>query len=221
LTIALLISWVIVWPRRWPTLIGPTVAIADVRLMSLAAVVAVGVALRHGRPSSADEVSFLSGLAAHMRAGGSIRQAIVEVGSTSPLGLDGAVRLASAGRSIEDVVARLQPSLPISGTAVGMALTAGSLSGGRLAAALDAIVQLVFDEADLKREVDAATAASRSSAWLISSIPMVGMGVVVASGRLATLAELGSAGWIMVGLGSGLLMAGAAAMALLARSVRP
>ncbi len=220
MTVALLISWGIIWPRRWPTLIGPAVAVVDVRLVAMAAIVAVSLALRRGRPVAGDEVAFLSGLAAQLRAGNSIRLAIVEVGSASSLGLEGAVRLASAGRSIDDVVTRLRPRLPISGTAVGMALSAGSLSGGRLATALDAIVQLVFDEAELKREVGAASAAARASAWLIFSIPLVGMGVMVASGRLATLAGLGTAGWIMVALGSGLLLAGATAMAGLARSVR-
>ena len=221
MTPALLIAGGLIWPHRWPGLIGPAIALLDLRLGLPAAVVAVAFAMRRGRPDRGAEVAFLSSVAAQLRGGSSIRRAIIQVGIRSPLPGEGAIRLASAGRPIGEVVARLRPALPTSGAAFGMALTAGSLSGGRLAAALDAIVQLVFDEAELERELAAATAASRASAWLISSVPVVGVGVMVASGRLRSLAELGEPGWVMVGLGAGLLLAGAAAMAALVRQARP
>jgi Flp pilus assembly protein TadB len=217
--ISLVIVSALVWPSRWRDLVGVACVLLDPRLGVLVLALALSARRGSGPVDGDDEIGFLAGVAAQLRSGSSLRHAIIDVGTATRLPVGAAVRLAAAGRPMIEVVEHLRPALALSAGPATMALAAGSLSGGRLAGALDAIVQLAFDEAEQRREVRAATSAAAASAWLIGALPAVTLVAVALGGRLRVLAALGAAGWTMVAAGIGLSLIGAATMISMARSV--
>lgn len=216
---ALAICATALWPDRWRELTGVLAVLVDTRLglVLLCGAVLLG---RLGQAAQRpDELAYLSGVAAQLRSGTSLRHAIVAMGETGgPAGL-AAARLAAAGTPMGDVATALRPALPVSARQAEMALTAAALSGGRLADAVDAVAQFVFDEAELAREVAGAISAAKASAVLIAALPAAGVLVLGAGGRLETLADLGTLGAVMIAIGSGLLIGGAVVMGAMVRGV--
>jgi tight adherence protein B len=219
---AVVLAAALIRPERWVEAGLLLACLIDPRLGLLLVTVVGAVAMRERAPAADVEPLFLAGVAAQLRAGASVRAAIAEAaGQAEDLALDRATRLAAVGAPMEEVGEALTGALPASGESAAMALRAGTASGGRLAAGLDALVETVFDEATLRHEVRAATASARASAWLIGGLPVVGAIGLVVSGRLGALAGLGPVGWGMALFGGGLVMAGAAAIVSMVRGAEP
>lgn len=219
---AVTIAAMLIRPERWGEGGLVLACLLDGRLGLVLVAVAAVVAVRDRVPAGDAEPLFLAGVAAQLRAGASVRTAIVDAARQAEgLTLERATRLAAAGAPMAEVGEALDSALPMSGASVAMALRAGTASGGRLAAGLDALVETVFDKATLRHEVQAATASARASAWLIGGLPVVGAIGLVVSGRLGALAGLGPVGWGMALFGGGLVLAGAAAVVSMVRAAEP
>ncbi len=114
---------------------------------------------------SGSEGQVLLGLAGALRAGLSLRSAIVEAGGEQ-VG-EGAVRLALAGRPMEEVAAAIVPASIELVAAVGLA----GRAGGSIAEALEALAAEEIADAQARREVSAAAGPMVLQAVIVGGLP--------------------------------------------------
>lgn len=213
----------------WAAVVRPD-RLVDIVLLSAAMVVPVWIvapvvlisAWRFRRVVDPfDEVVLLQATAAELRAGRSLRQALVEAADLVPgLALDRVVRLARAGRPMEEVASSLGPSLPDSGPMVGVAVRIAAHSGGRVAAIFSTLAAIQSDRIELQREVRAATAGVRASVFVVAALPIAALAHAAVTGRLRAVVALGSPGVALLAAGGGLLLVGVVTVVVMARSVR-
>ena len=157
------------------------------------------------------EASYLSALAAELRAGHGLRASLVAAAARSPsLDLRTTCRLATAGQPMDKVSVALHAALPTQGEAAAEAVRIASATGGRTAAVFDSLAAMARDETELAGERNAAAAQARLSAAIVAGIPLAVLAVAAATGRLGDLVSGGTAGVVMVALGVGLLATGSA-----------
>jgi tight adherence protein B len=168
------------------------------------------------------EAAFLQAVAGELRAGSSLRHALSAAANrTSGLSLDRAVRLAAAGQPLGDVAKELGSALPRLGVLAASAVRTAAVTGGRVAEVFDGLALLAAEEVGLVRELRAATAQARLSAWIVGGIPVAYLLYAGVTGRLAVLGAAGPIGIVLLTVGPGLLVGGIAVMwAMLRRAER-
>lgn len=129
------------------------------------------------------EAAFLEGMAAELRGGASLRSAIVDAAERTDIELDPVVRMAEAGRPMDDIAVRLGEQLPINGSVAGPALRLASSAGSSVADVFDALALRATEAAAEDRERKSSTAQARLSAWLVGGAPAaVAVGMFVFGG---------------------------------------
>ncbi len=180
---------------------------------------AVAARVWRQRTDPFEEVVFLQALAAELRAGHSVRQAIVRGAERVPaLALDRVARLAAAGRPMEEVADELECGLPESGALGGAAIRIGAECGGRIAAVFSMLAGIQSDVIDLRREVHSATATVRASAFVVGGLPVAGLVFATTTERLSEILSAGPSGVILVTTGAALLMLGAGSILAMTRT---
>lgn len=192
----------------------------------VAALVVVGAWLglrgTRRRPGPDAEAAYLQAIAGEMRAGASLRHALSSASSPAlGPGLDQALRLAAAGQPLESVAAALERTMPRLGLLTASAVRTAGVTGGRAADVFDALALLATAEVGLARERRAATAQARLSAWIVGGIPVAYLLYAAISGKLSVVRSAGSVGYVLLAVGTMLLIAGVAVMwGLLRRAER-
>lgn len=118
-----------------------------------------------------EEAVFLEGLAAELRGGASLRSAIADAAARTGIDLAVPVRLAQAGRPMEDIAHPLGERLVVNGAVAGPALRLAATAGAGVAPLFDALALRAAEAADEERETRALTAQARLSAWLVGGAP--------------------------------------------------
>jgi len=162
------------------------------------------------------EVEFLEGMAAELRSGASLRSAISDAAERTDLDLNQVVRMADAGRPMEDVADRLAEQLPVNGAVAGPALRLASSAGSSVAGVFDALALRAAEASEEERERKTSTAQARLSAWLVGGAPAAVGIVVFALGGSAIGG--GPAAKTVALVGIGLQVAGAAVIWAMVRS---
>ena len=172
---------------------------------------AILMAFRARRVEPFQEVAYLQAVSAELRAGRSIRHALVEACGRAP-GLDLAylARLARSGRPMEEVAEAASVALPGTGRLAAAAMRIGAESGGQVASAFATLSGIQADRIELARETRAAGATARASVVVLTAVPVCGLAVALLTGSLSDLMALGRIGPILVGVGSLLLISGGA-----------
>jgi Flp pilus assembly protein TadB len=192
-----------------PMLAVPAVVLAIVRSRRLA-----------DRTSHPELVaSLLRSIAAELRAGRSLRMALVDSAASDPrLGLARVVRVAGAGRPIEEVADEVVGCRGMSGMAI--ALRVASMTGGSAVPVFEALAADSTDEAALERERRELTVHARLSIAVVAGFPIAVLAYQVASGQMAKLLRLGPVGVGLLAVGVTLLGLGLSAVAVLMRRAR-
>jgi tight adherence protein B len=191
--------------------------------LALAVVLALGGAvLRSPDHLSPDpEAVFLRAVGAELRAGASLRAAMVAAAQrASGLGLQRWARLAAAGHPMPELARRLGDQLPRLGVAVPAAVDLLARSGGAGAEVFEQLAAQVDQRRALEGEVAAATAQVRMSALVVAVAPVVVIGGLGARGTLLTLME-SSVGLAIFVLGLVLQAVGLAVVVWLVRRAAP
>ena len=219
LIVALVAVGIALRPRRFwePLALGAVVVLPWwVSLPGLC--IGVWVARRAHRADPYQEVAYLQAVSAELRAGRSLRQALVEAGVRVPrLDLAYVARLAGSGRPMDEVAEAASAALPETGSLAAAAMRIGAESGGRVASAFATLAGIQADRIDLGREVRAAGAGARASVAVLTVLPIGGLFFASATGMLSEVMALGRIGPILVVSGSLLLVSGAAATLALGR----
>ena len=196
------------------------VAVASATVAPVPFALSLGVLALRGRSRRAlvdPRVALLSAMAADLRAGRSLRDAIV-----SAVGTDAETRLGTAGRRarlgapIEEVAAILTDGFGAHGPLVGTGLRLVARTGAAGADVLDQAALLLGDDLEVQREVRAGSAPAKVSATVVSLAPVTLVGWQLADGTLARAVSVPGGGFV-VGLGAALLASGVAAVATMAR----
>jgi Flp pilus assembly protein TadB len=118
-----------------------------------------------------EEALFLEGLAAELRGGASLRSAVADAADRTEIDLAVPVRMAKAGRPMEDIARPLGERLPVNGAVAGPALRLAAAAGASVAPLFDALALRAAEAADEERESRVLTAQARLSAWLVGGAP--------------------------------------------------
>lgn len=215
----LLLAVGLAWePRRWADAVGLAAAVILPWWITVPVLAGLAVRRMMRRADPQEEVAFLQAVAAELRAGRSLRHALVRGCDRAP-GLDLAqmTRMAEAGRPMEEVAAAAARGLPGTGRLAEAAVRIGAECGGMVAPVFTTLAGIQADRIELGREAASATAAARASMMVLAAIPLGGLAVTLASGRWAALFALGGPGLALAGMGTALLLAGAGCVLWLGR----
>lgn len=137
---------------------------------------------RKEAPGAEDEATYLEGVAGELRAGASLRSALVAAAARVPrLDLSEVVRLAAAGGPLDEPASVLRRSLPVNGTLTEAAVQLAGTTGASSAALFHRLSVAAAEAAELRRARRSLTTQARLSA-----------AVVGGAGLVATLAALGT-----------------------------
>jgi tight adherence protein B len=150
-------------------------------------------------------------LAAHVRAGRSLRQAIADCCADLPE--PSAERMRAAGAALELGASGAQALESLgTGEDVGLIATATDLHarfGGDVAALFEGIAEVLHERAALRRSAAVATAQARATGRLVSGMPLAGMAGLWLLDRPALHALLRSPlGWTAMAVSAALVVAG-------------
>ena len=219
LLIVLLAVGIALRPRRFwePLALGAAVLLPW--WASLAGIgIVMWIARRGQRTDPYQEVAYLQAISAELRSGRSLRHALVEAAVRAPgLDLANVTRLARSGRPMKEVARSAREALPGTGRLTAAAMRIGAESGGQVASAFATLSGIQADRIELARETRAAGATARASVAVLTTVPVCGLGLALATDSLAELMALGWIGPILVGIGSLLLVSGAAVTLALGR----
>ena len=202
------------------------IAVAVIYTHPWAAVPALGIAVIRSR-KLADRTSVpemaaavLRSVAAELRAGRSLRMALVDSARHEPrLDLGRMIRLAAAGRPMEQVADELSAARGLS--AAGAAVRVAALTGGSAVPVFGSLAADAADEAALQRERRELTVQARLSIAVVAGFPIVVLAYQIFSGQALGLIRRGPAGLGLLVGGVTLLGLGLAAVAILMRRARP
>ena len=201
------------------------IAAAVILFEPLMAVPAVGLAIirsrKHANRVSRSELvaSLVRSVSAELRAGRSLRIALVDSARVEPrLGLARAVRVAAAGRPMEDVADELAACKGMSGIATAVRVSA--MTGASAVPVFDSLGAEAAEEAALARERRELTVQARLSIAVVAGFPIAVLGYQVASGQAMQLVRQGPAGVGILLIGAALLGSGLGIVALLMRRAR-
>jgi Flp pilus assembly protein TadB len=186
------------------------VVLAPILPASLAVAVGVAISVRRlgGEAGPVAERVFLQAVAAELRAGATLRAALIDAADRVPeLGLEGWVRAAVAGQPLTELSGRLRDHLAVTGRATAAAVEFAANAGGATPALFAGLAQQADDAIALRRERAAASAQARLSAAVVAGAPMVVLGWLGAQGGLETLLSDGP-GRVLLGVGGALELIG-------------
>jgi tight adherence protein B len=163
-----------------------------------------------------EEAIFLRTLAAELRAGQSLRLALLETARRSALDLREVVRTAATGRPLAEVGAALASRLE-GGETISLALRVAAGTGGRASDIFDRLAVLATEEVGLRRERRALSAQARLSAAIVGGFPLLFLAWQLWRGSLAALFALGPLGIGVAAAGLALLLLGSAMVGLILR----
>ena len=170
------------------------------------------------RSSPDAEVAFLTGVAAELDAGASLRQAIVAAASRAPdLDLSKASRLALSGSSATDVAAAIGTALPVNGRLTAAAYRIAAETGSRAGGVFSRLAVLASRGAELRRERGSLTAQARLSALVVGVAPLVFVALVLMTGRGSDLLAAGAVGLALGVVGAALILTGLVVIGVIVR----
>jgi Flp pilus assembly protein TadB len=102
--------------------------------------------------------------------------------------------------------------MPRLGLLTASAVRTAGVTGGKAADVFDALALLATAEVGLARERRAATAQARFSAWIVGGIPGAYLLYAAITGKLSVVRSAGSVGYVLLAVGTMLLIAGVAVM---------
>ncbi len=208
-------------PGRWPEWAALSASVLITPWLTAPIVAGLLIKQWSTRRDPFVEVIYLQAVAAEMRAGSSVRHALVAAAARVPeLNLQRVTRLAMAGRPMPEVAEELCSGLGSSGELAAAAARIGASSGGQLAAAFSTLAAIQSDAIEVEREVRSSTATVRASMAVVAGLPVAGLGLGVLTGRLSAIVALGTGGVVVLLVGVGLLVTGSAAIFALSRTVR-
>jgi len=164
----------------------------------------------------------LSELAAHLRAGRTLSQAVADVACDMPDPIRGALAAAAdaiaLGTPPGGAVARLGGD---DAALVGAAIAVQMRAGGDLAALLDDLADALVERAAQRRMAAVATAQARATARMVAWMPPAALGALWLLDRAAVGVLLTSPlGWCAILVSAGLTAAGFLLIRRIARVVR-
>jgi len=163
--------------------------------------------------------AFLRSVAAELRAGRSLRVALVDTARLDRrLGLARIVRVAAAGRPMERVADEMSTYPGMSGIAT--ALRVAAMTGGSAVPVFESLAVDATDEAALARERRELTVQARLSIAVVAGFPIAVLGYQIISGQAMELIRQGSAGVALLVIGVGLLGIGLGMVAILMSRAR-
>ena len=200
-------------------------AIALIHAHPLLALPAVAIAVFRSRRAAGGTshpelvAAFLRSLTAELRGGRSLRMALVDSARLDPrLGLDRVVRVAAAGRPMEQVADEMATCPGMTGIATG--LRVGAMTGGSAVSVFESLAVDATDEVALARERRELTVQARLSIAVVAGFPIAVLGYQIVSGQALELVRDGSIGVALLVIGVGLLGVGLATVAILMRRAR-
>jgi Flp pilus assembly protein TadB len=201
------------------------IAVIAIHTQPLVALPALALAVVRSR-KAADRTSqpeliavFLRSVAAELRAGRSLRVALVDSARLDPrIGLGRIVRVAAAGRPMEQV-ADVMATCP-GMSAIATALRVAALTGGSAVPVFESLAVDATDEAALARERRELTVQARLSIAVVAGFPIAVLGYQITSGQAMELVRRGPVGVALLVIGVGFLGIGLGAVALLMRRAR-
>lgn len=182
--------------------------------MAMAVSTTVSFLANRRRAREPEEALVLRRVASELKAGKSLRMALLAAAQGSSLDLRRAVRLGAAGRPLAEVAAVLAPSMK-GGQAVAAAVRVAATTGGRVSEVFDRLAVMASEDAALRRERKVLTAQARLSAGIVGGFPLIFVAWQALSGGLARLIELGPVGIGVTVVGLGFLLSGIAVVAAL------
>ena len=202
------------------------IAIAVISANPWAAVPAVGIAVIRSRKladrTSVPEMAaaMLRSVAAELRAGRSLRMALVDSARHEPrLDLGRMIRLAEAGRPMEQVADELGSCQGLSAAAAAVRVAA--MTGGSAVPVFGSLAADAADEAALQRERRELTVQARLSIAVVAGFPIAVLSYQIFSGQAMGLIRQGPVGAGLLVGGVTLLGLGLAVVAILMRRARP
>jgi Flp pilus assembly protein TadB len=201
------------------------IAVVVIYTQPVVALPAVALAVIRSRRAS-DRTSqpelvaaFLRSVAAELRAGQSLRVALIDSARLDPrLGLSRIVRVAAAGRPMEQVADEMSTCPGMAGIAT--ALRVAAMTGGSAVPVFESLAVDAADEAALVRERRELTVQARLSIAVVAGFPIAVLGYQISSGQAMELVHQGSVGVGLLIVGVGLLGLGLGAVAILMRRAR-
>ncbi|MDH3425327.1 MAG: hypothetical protein OEM22_01530 [Acidimicrobiia bacterium] len=173
----------------------------------------------HGRPSrpgSDEEAAYLQGIAAELRSGASLRDAIGAAADRAPsLDLGLAVRLAAAGRPLDQAARALRSALAVNGRLVAASVRLASTTGAEAADLFGRLAESATQAAEVARERRALTAQARLSAFIVGGTPIAAVALSFATG--SSLFSAGPLARAVGVIGIGLQLSGVAVVVLMLR----
>lgn len=165
-----LLAWALVAGVPWPMLLAVAAArVAPWPTLAVTAVV-VSVSLRN-RPGSSDgEAAVMVGIAGELRAGQSLRGAIVAAATGASL--ESVRRLAMAGVPMPEVAELMAERLGGDRWMTRAVLTVADRTGGSTAAAFEQLAAHALARQQLQRERRSATAPALLEALMVGGIPL-------------------------------------------------
>lgn len=171
---------------------------------------------RPARPGSDEEAAYLHGIAAELRSGASLRDAITAAADRSPsLDLGLAVRLAKAGRPLDQVADSLRDVLAANGTLVAASVRLASTTGATAADLFGRLAASAAQAAEVARERSALTAQARLSAVIVGGAPVAAVVLSFATG--SSLFSAGPVAQAVGVIGVGLQISGVGVVVLMLR----
>lgn len=166
----------------------------------------IGVHWLRGRPDESSRPAvFCSGVAAELRAGTSLREALVT--SAASAGISFAAE--QPWSSIEELAAHIARQVPSIDRELELTVVASARSGSDSAALFDEIGALAIAKSEMSREVTMATAPGRATALVLVGAPVLYLGWQVGGGGFGELLATPEQR-IVAMLGLGLFVIGAA-----------
>lgn len=163
--------------------------------------------------------TFLRSVSYELRAGRSLRMALVDTARLEPrLGLARVVRVAAAGRPMEQVADEIATNPAMAGIATGLRVAA--MTGGSAVPVFESLAADATDEVALARERRELTVHARLSIAVVAGFPMAVLGYQIISGQAMELIREGSVGVALLIVGVGLLGMGLTTVAILMRRAR-
>ena len=188
-----------------------------VPLVGLAAIRSRKLADRASQPEIV--AAFLRSVAAELRAGRSLRVALVDSARVEArLGLTRVVRVAAAGRPMEQVADEMAACPGMMGVAT--ALRVAAMTGGSAVPVFESLAADATDEAALVRERRELTVQARLSIAVVAGFPIAVLCYQVASGQAMDLVRNGPIGVGLLIVGASLLGLGLGTTAILLRRAR-
>ncbi len=197
--VTMLLGWAA--GRPYPEVLAYVGAVGAPEAAACLVLVALVRAVRRARPAHDDAVLLLVRIAAELRAGSTLRAAVIHVADRGGELAEAKVQ-AEAGRPMRLVLDAVTPALGRYGPISAAALRMASGTGGSVTPVVEQLVTQVMALDEIERERRAAMAPVLLQAAIVGGVPLVTLVAMVLSGRLVGIVAQGPwhAGMVVVGV---------------------